>query len=131
MRQAFGNLIGNAVDAIGDSGGKLRVSCMNSTDIRSQRKGVRFVFSDSGSGIADENLRQIFDAFFTTKDLKGSGIGLWLTTEVTSKHRGSIRVRSRTSGPYRGSIFDIFLPDQSLTMQDDFQIVSSPRFMKL
>lgn len=131
MRQAFGNLIANAVDAMAEAGGKLRVSCFNSTDMRSQRKGVRFVFSDSGSGIRDEHLRHIFDAFFTTKDLKGSGIGLWLTTEVTSKHRGSIRVRSRTSGRYRGSIFDIFLPDQSLAMEDSFQVVSSPKFMKL
>ena len=131
MRQAFGNLIANAIDAMEDSGGRLRVSCFDSIDVLSGRKGVRFVFSDSGSGIADEHLRHIFDAFFTTKDMKGSGIGLWLTTEVVSKHRGKIRVRSRTSGPHHGSIFDIFLPDQSLATEDTFQVVSSAKFMKL
>jgi two-component system, NtrC family, sensor kinase len=131
MRQAFGNLIANAVDAMEKDGGRLWVSCFDSTDFPSQRKGVRFVFSDSGSGISDENLKHIFDAFFTTKDLKGSGIGLWLTTEVVSKHRGSIRVRSRTAGPYRGSVFDIFLPDHNLAVENDFQIVNSPKFMKL
>lgn len=131
MRQAFGNLIANAVDAMGEHGGKLLVRCIDSTDFASQRKGVRFVFCDTGSGISEENLRHIFDAFFTTKDMKGSGIGLWLTMEVISKHHGSIRVRSKTSGPRRGSIFDIFLPDHNLTIEDNFQITSSPKFMKL
>jgi two-component system, NtrC family, sensor kinase len=131
IRQAFGNLISNAVDAMGEHGGTLRVGCFDAVDFPSQRRGVRFVFSDSGSGIPAEILAHIFDAFFTTKDLKGSGIGLWLTSEVVTKHNGRIRVRSRTSGPYRGSIFDIFLPDHSLAIQDDFQIVASPKFIKL
>ena len=131
MRQAFGNLISNAVDAMGGTGGKLKVSCFDSTDVVSGRRGVRFVLSDSGSGISKEYLRHIFDAFFTTKDLKGSGIGLWLTSEIVAKHHGTIRVRSRTSGAHKGTIFDIFLPDHSLVIQDDFRIVNSPIFVKL
>lgn len=131
MRQAFGNLISNAVDAMGEGGGKLQVGCYDAIDFPSERKGIRFVFSDSGSGIPDSTLEHIFEAFFTTKDLKGSGIGLWLTSEVVAKHNGRIRVRSRTEGPYRGSIFDIFLPDHSQAIEEDFQIVSSPHFMKL
>lgn len=130
MRQAFGNLISNAVDATEETGGKLRVSCLDSVDLVTGRKGVRFVFSDSGSGISEENLRHIFDAFFTTKDLKGSGIGLWLTSEIVAKHHGRIRVRSRTAGSHQGTIFDIFLPDHSLAIQDEFEIVSSPQFLK-
>ncbi len=112
MRQAFGNLVSNALDAIGEDGGTLRVSCIDTTDLLTKRKGVRFVFSDSGSGIPQESLLHIFDAFYTTKDLKGSGIGLWLTSEVINKHRGRVRVRSRTSGPFRGALFDIFLPER-------------------
>jgi two-component system, NtrC family, sensor kinase len=131
LRQAFGNLISNALDAIEATGGTFRVSCIDCTDFATTRKGVRFVFSDSGSGISEKNLRHIFDAFFTTKDQKGSGIGLWLTSEIIAKHHGRIRVRSRTSGPCRGTIFDIFLPDHTLAIQDDFQIVSSSKFMKL
>jgi signal transduction histidine kinase len=131
MRQAFGNLIANAADAMEQAGGTLWVSCVDSTDVVSGRRGVRFVLSDSGSGISKEHLRHIFDAFFTTKDLKGSGIGLWLTSEVVTKHHGRIRVRSRTAGAYLGTTFDIFLPDHSLAIQDDFEIVSSPQFMKL
>lgn len=131
MRQAFGNLISNALDAMEETGGRLQVSCFDSTDITTNRRGVRFVFSDSGSGISEEIRKHIFEAFFTTKDLKGSGIGLWLTSEIVAKHHARIRVRSKTSEPHRGTIFDIFLPDHSLALHDDFQIVSSSRFMKL
>lgn len=111
MRQAFGNLIANALDAIGTGGGTLIVHCLNSTDQRTQRKGVRFVVSDSGPGIPKSAYSHIFDAFYTTKELKGSGIGLWLTSEVIARHNGRIRLRSRTTGRYRGTIFDVFLPE--------------------
>jgi two-component system NtrC family sensor kinase len=112
MRQAFGNLVSNALDAINERGGFLRVRCINSTDYSTMRRGVRFVFSDTGSGIPPELLSRIFDAFYTTKELKGSGIGLWLTAEVVAKHRGRIRVRSRNAGSYCGTLFDIFLPER-------------------
>lgn len=111
MRQAFGNLIANALDAIGTSGGKLIVHCHDATDLRSGCKGVRVVISDSGAGISESAYRHIFDAFYTTKELKGSGIGLWLTAEVIDRHNGRIRFRSRTEGPHRGTIFDVFLPE--------------------
>jgi two-component system, NtrC family, sensor kinase len=110
MRQAFSNLVSNALDAIGGSGGTLCIRCIDTTDYETSRKGVRFIFSDSGSGIPQDALAYIFDAFYTTKGLKGSGIGLWLTSEVIAKHRGRIRARSRTAGPYKGTLFDVFLP---------------------
>jgi signal transduction histidine kinase len=110
VRQAFGNLIVNALDAMGEHGGMLRVRCLDTTDWTTETQGVRFVISDSGTGISDALLPQIFAAFFTTKDVKGSGIGLWLTSEIVAKHRGRVRVRSRDHGPYRGTLFDIFLP---------------------
>lgn len=111
MRQSLGNLIANAIDATGPSGGRLIVRCFDATDQRTQRPGVRIVLSDNGTGIPLPARRQIFDAFYTTKELKGSGIGLWLTSEVVAKHKGHIRLRSRTDGPYRGTLFDIFLPE--------------------
>jgi len=110
IRQVFGNLISNAVDAIGPMGGILRVRCLDTTDCRNNRKGIRFLFSDSGSGVPDALLPNIFDAFFTTKGLEGSGVGLWLSAEILAKHHGHIRVRTRTNGTYRGTLFDIFLP---------------------
>lgn len=114
IRQAFGNLVSNAIDAMGNVGGKLRVRCFDSTDYPGGRRGLRFLFSDTGCGIPRETASQIFDAFFTTKGMKGSGIGLWLTAEIIAKHDGRIRLRSRTEGRYRGSLFDIFLPEHDL-----------------
>jgi PAS domain S-box-containing protein len=111
IRQAVGNLISNALDAIDFVGqGTLRIGCVPCVDIPSGRRGVRMIISDTGPGIAEAMRDQVYDAFFTTKDTKGSGIGLWLTSEIISKHNGRMRLRSRTEGPYRGTLFDIFLP---------------------
>lgn len=111
VRQAFGNLVANSLDAMGSSGGTLIVHCFDSIDWRTGRKGVRIILSDSGEGIPPSAYKQIFDAFYTTKELKGSGIGLWLTAEVINRHDGYIRLRSRTAGAHRGTLFDIFLPE--------------------
>lgn len=110
LRQVFGNLISNALDAIGSSGGTLRVRCFNTIDRHTMHKGVRFFFSDSGSGIPEDVLPSIFDAFFTTKGIKGSGVGLWLSVDLLMKHGGHLRVRTRTTGKYRGTLFTVFLP---------------------
>lgn len=111
MRQTFGNLIANALDAMGQGGGKLIVRSFDTIDALTLKRGVRIVICDSGGGIAATARSHIFDAFYTTKELKGSGIGLWLTAEAIAKHHGRIRVRSRTTGPYHGTIFDVFLPE--------------------
>lgn len=126
MRQAFGNLVANALDAMGTAGGRLIVHCIDSIDARTGRKGVRIVLSDSGGGIPEPAHAHIFDAFYTTKELKGSGIGLWLTSEVIRKHHGCIRFRSRTSGPYRGTIFDVFLPGQLSDPREDVPEKTAP-----
>jgi signal transduction histidine kinase len=110
IRQVFSNVISNALDAIGPNGGKLHVRCFNVIDPSTNRRGVRFLFSDSGSGIPEESLPNIFDAFFTTKGIEGSGVGLWLSMDLVTKNGGDIRVRTRTRGPYRGTLFAIFLP---------------------
>jgi signal transduction histidine kinase len=110
IRQVFGNLISNALDAIGDRGGRLLVRCFESSDRRTGAKGVRFAFSDSGDGMPKTVIPKIFEAFYTTKEAKGSGIGLWLSAEIVGKHHGKIRLRTRTSGLYRGTLIDVFLP---------------------
>ena len=112
IRQVFSNLVANGLDAIAGSG-TLCVGCRLGTDQRSGRTGVWFTFSDSGSGIPASVLPRIFEAFYSTKELKGSGIGLWLSEEVVTKHGGRIRLRSRTAGPYRGTLFSVFLPESA------------------
>ena len=111
IRQVFGNFISNAVDAMRGVGGRLVARCVESSDQRTGAKGVRFLFSDSGTGIPQHVVPRIFNAFYTTKETNGSGIGLWLSAEVIKKHGGTVRVRTRTHGPYRGTLIEVFIPD--------------------
>ena len=56
---------------------------------------------------------RVFEAFFTTKETTGTGLGLWVSHEIILKHRGIVHVRSRAGGPGSpsGTVFQIFLPD--------------------
>jgi signal transduction histidine kinase len=55
----------------------------------------------------------IFEPFFTTKEITGTGLGLWVSSEIIAKHKGHVRVRSRASsvGGPSGTIFELFFPD--------------------
>jgi signal transduction histidine kinase len=57
--------------------------------------------------------KHIFEPFFTTKEITGTGLGLWVSSEIVAKHKGSIRVRSHseTAGGRSGTIFELFFPD--------------------
>jgi signal transduction histidine kinase len=65
---------------------------------------VRVTFADSGCAIDRGKRSEIFDPFLTTKHDVGKGLGLWVTSQIVEKHRGSIRMRSRTEGPCRGTL---------------------------
>jgi signal transduction histidine kinase len=59
---------------------------------------------------------RIFEAFFTTKEVTGTGLGLWVSQEIILKHRGLVRVRSRIAAQASarknsGTVFEIFIPD--------------------
>jgi PAS domain S-box-containing protein len=111
MRQVFSNLISNALEALGEEG-RLGVRVSRGHDWKGEgRPGVRVTVADNGTGIARENLHRIFEPFFTTKGVNGTGLGLWITYGIIQKHGGTIHVRSRTSGPRRGTCFSVFLPD--------------------
>ena len=110
VRQAFSNLIGNAIDAM-PSGGTLVFRAMQThawNDAR--RPGVRITILDTGSGIAPQHRKNLFQPFFTTKEDVGTGLGLWITRSIVEKHGGSIRVKSRTEPQDHGTAFSIFLP---------------------
>ena len=62
---------------------------------------------DTGLGIAEENVAHIFEPFFSTKQEKGTGLGLWVSNGIVRSHGGDIKVRSR---PWRGTTFTITLP---------------------
>jgi PAS domain S-box-containing protein len=114
LRQVFANLIGNAIDAM-PAGGKLVLRARRSRDWRNpDRLGVRFQVADTGSGMPPEVRKRIFEPFFTTKEVTGTGLGLWVSSEIIAKHRGTVRVRSHAekSGSPSGTIFELFFPDE-------------------
>jgi signal transduction histidine kinase len=53
---------------------------------------------------------KLFNPFFTTKGVTGTGLGLWLSKEMIDRHRGALRMRSSQSPKHRGTVFSIFLP---------------------
>jgi len=114
LRQVFANLIGNAIDAM-PAGGKLVLRARRSRDWRNpDRLGVRFQVADTGSGMPPEVRKRIFEPFFTTKEVTGTGLGLWVSSEIIAKHHGTVRVRSHAQKPGHpsGTIFELFFPDE-------------------
>jgi PAS domain S-box-containing protein len=111
VRQVFANLIGNAIDAM-PQGGRLLVRAQRSHDWQSpERVGVRFLVADTGSGMKPSVREHIFEPFFTTKEKTGTGLGLWVSSEIVAKHKGFMRVRSRWQGTKTGTVFELFFPD--------------------
>jgi len=112
LRQMFSNLLTNAIDASRNGRIYLRVrSVVDSAG----RTGVRVVVADTGSGIPAAMKRVIFEPFVSTKGMRGTGLGLWVTSEIVEKHGGKIRVKSSTSPERHGTIFSVFLPSKSNT----------------
>lgn len=105
LQQVFINLFVNASDAIGEKGGKLSLS---SSAVHSDEKEyVQMKVTDTGCGIAKENLPKIFEPFYSTKDQKGTGLGLSVVWGIIDKHQGTISVESELG---KGSTFTILLP---------------------
>ncbi len=119
IRQVIANLVGNSIDAAGD-GARLLVRARRSHNWKNPAEtGVRFAVADTGAGMDPEVRERIFEAFFTTKDATGTGLGLWVSYEILMKHRGLVHVRSRTVDPGSpgrspGTVFQIFLPDDPM-----------------
>jgi PAS domain S-box-containing protein len=118
IRQVIANLIGNSIDA-SPAGGRLLVRARRSHDwMNAKQSGVRIAIADTGAGMDQEVRQHIFEAFFTTKETTGTGLGLWVSHEIILKHHGRIRVRSRaaSNGDHSlrlgsGTVFQIFIPD--------------------
>jgi PAS domain S-box-containing protein len=110
LRQAFSHLLSNALDAM-HKGGRLqiRVRLGHRWD-GEESSGFRIVVADTGEGIPAEFLSQVFDAFTTTKEITGTGLGLWVVDGIVRKHKGRISIRSRTDMRHHGTVVSLFLP---------------------
>lgn len=106
LQQVFINLIGNAVDAMPD-GGKLQIVTGGE---RAENGGARVIatLADTGYGMMPEVQTHIFDPLYTTKERgKGTGLGLFVVSQVMREHGGGVSVESE---PGRGSAFRLTFP---------------------
>jgi PAS domain S-box-containing protein len=104
MRQVVSNLVSNAIEA-SPEGQQLRIRVSQSS-VNGHGPRARIFVADHGLGVRKHLRQQIFEPFFTTKGEKGTGLGLWITRELVSKHSGSILLRSSS----KGSCFIVDLP---------------------
>jgi PAS domain S-box-containing protein len=112
LRQIILNIVGNAVDAM-KTGGVLFLRCRESTLWTTGQRGVRITIADNGTGMEMATLSRIFEPFFSTKGIGGTGLGLWVTQDLVQKNGGSMRVRSSKSEASHGTIFCLFFPHSS------------------
>ena len=106
IRQVASNILANSLDAL-SQGGKLQVRLFGPQALRGPRRMVRITIADDGNGIAKKNLKQICEPFFTTKQSVGTGLGLWMTSELVKKHEGRMRVKSQLG---KGTVVTLWLP---------------------
>ncbi len=112
LEQAFVNLFFNAIEAMGPSGiltvktAVLPGQTQPAGGDNSPAPSVQVWITDTGMGIAPENLDRLFEPFFTTKP-NGTGLGLAIARRIIQEHRGTIHVESRLNG---GTTFRVSFP---------------------
>jgi two-component system NtrC family sensor kinase len=109
VRQVLGNIVANSIDAM-PIGGRLLVRSREGTDWKTGRKGLVLTIADSGLGMDPEAQRRKFEAFYSTKGIGGTGLGLWMSAEIMHRHEGTIRIRSSQSSFAHGTVATLFLP---------------------
>jgi PAS domain S-box-containing protein len=125
LRQVFTNLLTNAAEASSMGAAEatpgeatpepvVRVvakPCPAGTDQRGLRRepGVMVIIKDHGCGIPEAVLCNLFKPFFTTKGERGTGLGLWVSRGIITKHGGSIDLESSTDPLHHGTTASVFL----------------------
>ena len=116
LRQVFTNLIGNSLDAMAGRKGRLLVRTSESRNWATGESGIRVSVADRGVGIGPQVLERIFEPFYSTKGVGGTGLGLWVSKEIINKHRGTMQVKSKIG---MGTVFSIFIPFERAKRSDD------------
>jgi signal transduction histidine kinase len=106
IRQVFTNLVINARDAM-PMGGTLRIRSRHVIGRNPASSWIRILIADTGTGIPNELIADIFEPFVTTKGSGGTGLGLWIVKGIIQNHTGKITVRSKVG---QGTVFRIDLP---------------------
>jgi signal transduction histidine kinase len=106
MMQMVSNLIMNSIYAM-RNGGVLSISV---EDAVGSPDGVILTIQDNGVGIAESDLPKVFEAFFTTGNAVGTGIGLFVAKQFVEGHGGRIEIKSSQQGEDHGTRVRVFLP---------------------
>jgi signal transduction histidine kinase len=64
-------------------------------------------------------MRRMYEPFYTTKGMNGTGLGLWISRGIIEKHRGQIQARSRLSDGCGGTVFSLLLPTSPFEQYDE------------
>lgn len=92
LSQVFINLIKNSIESLEEKkSGKIEIN------IKENKNNVIIKVMDNGIGISEENLKRMNEPFFTTKS-NGTGLGVYLSTEIVKAHKGTINYESDSSG---------------------------------
>jgi PAS domain S-box-containing protein len=110
IRQVLNNLIANAIDAMRNGGGRLVVRAHDTVQYSTGRHGVRLTVADTGHGMSPTVQKRLFEPFYTTKGLHGTGLGLWISESIVQRHKGRLSVRSTQHPVHHGTVFSLFLP---------------------
>ncbi len=112
VREVFNNLLSNTMDAMPE-GGTLTISTEH-TYVK-EKNYLVVSFADSGQGIAEENMKMIFEPFYTTKIIgQGTGLGLPISKKIMEDHRGFIKVDSTID---KGTVFSLYFPVNNINVQ--------------
>jgi signal transduction histidine kinase len=112
LKQVFLNVLLNAIDAMSDNAPEqpriLIISIEKGVMMDARNRYLLISFEDTGKGIEEKNLENIFNPFFSTKE-EGTGLGLAISYGVVNRHGGDIELKS---APGKGTVFTIKLPQR-------------------
>jgi len=114
--QVFGNLVDNAIKYMGDQKQpKITVEAVEISD------SIKFKVTDNGSGMDEKSLKKLFSPFKRFhSEVKGTGLGLYMTKQIVESHGGKIRAES--SGKGLGTSFSVTLPNAEISIKNEQEI---------
>jgi len=122
IRQLFANLLNNSIDAVPNKG-RIVIRIQQAQERGGiMRHGARLTVCDNGPGISTETRKKLFEPFFTTKREVGTGLGLWVSSNIVRKHEGTIKVRSSTEPGESWTVFSVFFPSAPASPTETGQV---------
>ena len=107
MLEAIVNVFANALEAFDGSSKKKKIEFMAKIRLLNDRKHIDLSIKDNGLGIVPEDLKNIFEPFFTKGKKDGVGLGLPIVKKIVEAHNGIIQVQSEKM---KGTSFHLIIP---------------------